>query len=105
MMSLFFKRVEDDQKVVVTYASWSYIATPLLVLVMMGEVLMRAQYPMLENYGRFAFFLFIFVALGRSIAMYRVNRELRVRQQDHRVEVTGSRYSLKDPMVLKMYKP
>lgn len=105
MMSLFYKRVEDDQKVVITYASWSYIATPLLVLVMIAEVMMRQQYPMLENYGKFVFLMFIFVALGRSAAMYKVSRELRERQKDHRVEVTGSRYSLSDPMILRMYKP
>ncbi len=105
MLSMFYKRVEDDRQITITYASWSYIATPLLVLLMVGEILMRQEFPMLENYGRFAFFLFIFVAVGRSIAMYQVNRELRERQKDHRVEVTGSRYSLRDPMVLKFTRP
>lgn len=102
-MALFYKRNEYQHEIVIEYPAWPYIATTaLLPLLILGVILQsQMQVPYLVDV---VFFLFLGLTLARLIGQWKTNKEVRQAMGSGNVTMTGTRYSLKNPVTITIKK-
>lgn len=98
-MGLLCKRKETDKEIIIVYkylAIYYYIIFLLLLFLFI---------PLTKEFIRIWFFpILFFIVILKTILTWKPNQELRRAMKKGEVKISGSRFSLKNPFIVKIEK-
>jgi hypothetical protein len=97
-MSLFFKRTETNDEVIIVWSTWVSITPLLFMFILILPVLL------LPNLRLYFLVIFILSIIILSIFVQRPTKEIQEAMKKSSVQVSGSKYSFSNPLTVRIKK-